>query len=626
MRALATCAVVLGLMVSPTLARAGGPGDKDSANKASATNGGSAANATPAAAAPAPIPAADASAKAAPSSMEVESELRQMRDLLEAQAKQLQEQQQKMNELEEQLKASQPGLMPAAATAPTSASAAPSAVGPVGPTTGIVSSPAENSGSDRADDQPTSINFKGVTLTPGGFFAAESVWRQKALSADVNTPFNSVPYSGANNAGISEFNASGRQSRISMLVQGKLDSVKIGGYYETDFLSAGVTSNDNQSNSFTLRQRQFWAQAAFNSGWTFTGGQMWSLVTETTKGLDNRTEAAPATIDSQYNVGFSWARQYGFRVTKNFNNKFWLGLSVENSQINPIVNHGASANYLVGAAGTNGGLLPSVNNFTYNANPDFIVKAAWEPTSATHFEVFGLVGDFRSRVFPCATVTATTVCGGLTGPSGALAFNDKRATGGGGANARIGLFNKKLTFGVHFLGGDGVGRYGTSQLVDATVHPDGTLEPVRSYQGLGSIELHPTPKLDLYMYVGDEYAQRTQYNLTATGFTVGYGATGLKNYGCSVAQAPGSGGFAPTGPANCTGDTRNIMEGTFGFWYRFYKGPKGTVQFGSQYSYVTRTAWSGIGTGTQNGVAISTAGTPTAFDNIVLTSFRYYIP
>ena len=37
-------------------------------------------------------------------------------------------------------------------------------------------------------------------------------------------------------------------------------------------------------------------------------------------------------IDAQYVVGFSWARQYGFRVTKNFNNKFWLGASVEEGQ------------------------------------------------------------------------------------------------------------------------------------------------------------------------------------------------------------------------------------------------------------------------------------------------------
>ena len=67
-----------------------------------------------------------------------------------------------------------------------------------------------------------------------------------------------------------------------------------------------------------MRQRQFWAQAAFNNGFTVTGGQRWSLITETTKGMDNRTEALPMTIDAHYNVGFSWARQYGFRVTKNF--------------------------------------------------------------------------------------------------------------------------------------------------------------------------------------------------------------------------------------------------------------------------------------------------------------------
>ena len=45
---------------------------------------------------------------------------------------------------------------------------------------------------------------------------------------------------------------------------------------------------------------------------------MWSLVTETKKGMDNRTEALPMTIDPQYNVGFSWARQYGFRVVTKF--------------------------------------------------------------------------------------------------------------------------------------------------------------------------------------------------------------------------------------------------------------------------------------------------------------------
>ena len=134
--------------------------------------------------------------------------------------------------------------------------------------------------------------------------AAETVWRQKALSSDINSNLNANPFNGSWRLHVSEFNASGRQSRFSLLTEGKLDNVKIGGYYETDFLSAGITSNDNQSNSYTLRQRQFWGQAAFTSGWSVTGGQMWSLLTETTKGMDNRTEALPATIDAQYHAGF----------------------------------------------------------------------------------------------------------------------------------------------------------------------------------------------------------------------------------------------------------------------------------------------------------------------------------
>jgi len=608
------CIVALGLAVSPAMAGTGAGGDKDSA-------GNGAAN-TAAKAEPAP--------KESPSSLEIENELQQMRDLLQAQSKQLQEQDEQIKEQKEQMQTLQDQLT---AAQPNGDGTTSWVAGPVNapsaPATGIIGNGSSSSSGDAQNSEPTSINFKGVTLTPGGFFVAETAWRQHALSADVNTPFNSIPFSGADNAGISEFNASGRQSRISMLVQGKTDWGTIGGYYETDFLSGAVTSNYNQSNSFALRQRQFFAQVALNSGWTFTGGQMWSLVTETQKGMDNRTEATPATIDAQYNVGFSWARQYGFRVTKNFNNKFWLGFSVENAQDNPISNHGANQNYLVGAAGTNGGLLPSTNNFTYNAAPDFVFKAVAEPWTNTHFEVFGLVSTFRSRVYPCATTPADEPCAadntgfGLTGPTGAGAFNDKRVGGGVGANARVGLFQKKLVLGMHFLGGDGVGRYGTAQLVDVVVRPDGTLAPVHSFQGLGTIELNPTPKWNLYMYVGDEYAARTPY-----GSTIGYGAPGLATWGCSlpVELPPGSGGFSPTAPTGCSADTRNIIEGTFGFWYRFYKGSKGTVQWGPQYSYVTRTAWSGNGTGTIDGVTVTTNGKPTAIENMLFTSFRYYLP
>jgi hypothetical protein len=653
MRAFWLCIVALGLAVSPAMAGTGAGGDKDSA-------GNGAAN-TAAKADPAPA--------ASPSSLEIENELQQMRDLLQAQSKQIEQQNEQLKEQQEQMRDLKDQLTaesPAGPTADSIAAAVADPVNaPIGPTTGVVASSAGNSGSDRAaDDEPASLHFKGVTLTPGGFFVAETAWRGKALSADVNTPFNSIPLPGASAYNISEFNASGRQSRISMLVQGKLDNVAIGGYYETDFLSAGTTSNYNQSNSFTLRQRQFWGQAKFNSGFTFTGGQQWSLVTETGHAMDNRTELTPLTIDAQYNVGFSWLRQYGARFTQSLlDNKLTLGFSIENAEATPITVHGnptgsatsgavtvdcpvsascplgtttvggtttTYTNYLLGQAGAGGGLLNGLANFTYNKTPDFVFKAVLEPGWG-HYEVYGLVSTFRDRVFPCATTAAADVCGGVTGPSVTGAFNDSRTGGGIGASARWHLLAKHVDLGIKGMGGNGVGRYGSAQLPDATVRPDGTLALLHNYMGLGTIQLYPTPKLDIYLNAGDEYASRGQYQKggPGTAFNEGYGANALSNAGCWTETLPttttpagttAAGGFVPGGLSSCTGDTRNIVEGTAGFWYRFYKGPRGTVQYGMQFSYIVRNTWSGVGS------VAHPSGSPTADEPMLFTSFRYYLP
>lgn len=484
-------------------------------------------------------------------------------------------------------------------------------------------------------ESPLAIHYKGITITPGGYLAAETVWRQHALASDINTPFNAIPYSGASQNNLSEFFGSGRQSRISMLAEGNLNSVKLTGYVEADFLTAGITSNNNESNSYGLRQRQAWGQAALNNGWSFTGGQMWSLATETRKGLDNRTEALPMTIDPQYHVGFSWARQYGFRVTKNFGNKIWLGFSVENPQ-STVGGHGASNNFLLGAQGASGGLYNPTSNYSFNATPDFIVKAAFEPGFG-HYEIFGIVSDFRDRIFPCFAATSSTPCVNGSANPASGAFNNSAIGTGIGANARVSALNKHLDFGLHFLGGRGIGRYGTTTLPDLTVRPDGVLVPIKNFQSLATLEAH-AKKLDVYFNVGGEYSSRTAYLNGST--PVGYGSTLYDDSGCSKETAPAAttvtvttptgtanipilgstgtpltGGFNPGGLSKCSGDTRNILEGTAGFWYRFYKGPKGTLQWGPQYSYIARFGWSD-----KNGL------NPEAKENMFLTSFRYYLP
>jgi len=665
MRVLASwfCALVLGLSAMPAIAAGNGTGGGD-------TSSANAASSAAASAPNSPAPAANAAQPASASSA-MESELQQMRELLEAQAKQLQEQQKKMDLLEKELEKSDAAHDSAAATSSADSAAVEipvSAPAAVAPATAAVSNSATNAGSQDNNPPPLSIRFKGVTLTPGGFMAGETVWRQKALGADVNTPFNSAPYNGSSNASMGEFNASARASRITMRVQGELSSVKIGGYYEMDFLGAGVTANNNQSNSYSPRVRQFWAQAAFNNGFTVTAGQQWSLIQETAHGMDNLTELPPVTIDAQQHIGTSWARQFGFRFTKDFGNKFWLGLAVEESQAtltvhgNPTITSGGTVvcvttactgtagtttinpttytNFLLGVFGNTSGTYNPIGNYAFNPAPDIVVKAVAEPGFG-HYEIFGLFSEFRDRTFPCVPITGTVAPAGCPSASSALGANNNAAGGGGiGANARWGLFAKHVDLGIHFLGGDGIGRYGSGGLSDVTVRPNGTIVPIHNFQSLGTLILHPTPKLDVYMYVGGEYDARTQYIKSGATPNEGYGYVSENNSGCWTEILPltgpstttnlgvptgvgGTTGFIPGPLNNCTGDTRNLIEGTLGFWYRFYKGDRGTVQYGVQYSNYVRNAWRGVGGAAGS---ISASGQPHSDENMVFTSFRYYLP
>ena len=514
-------------------------------------------------------------------------------------------------------------------------------------------------------ETPAAIHYKGVLITPGGFLAGETVWRQRSTIGDINTQFNGIPFSAAGQARQTEFYGSGRQSRLSLLIQGKLKNMNLTGYYEGDFLAAGVTSNNNQSNSYVFRQRQAWGQAALSNGWTFTAGQQWSLVAETRKGLDNRTEALPLQIDAQYVVGLSWARQYGFRVTKNFHNKFWFGVSLENAQTLYSAS-GAQANFVMGGPGNCGGLYNCTTTFgsytnlvngitttttkignttvvtgvtptttavvtpstvTYSSNlvPDFIVKAAYEPGFG-HYEVFIVTRVFRDRIYPNFGNPAT-VPGLTTAQAQALgAFNDSTTGFGGGANARWLFAKKKLETAVHFMAGNGVGRYGTSSLPDVSVQGSGYLHPLTAYQGLLSLEYH-LPKWDIYSYGGVEYdGQYNDYGYInpftkAKTPAVGYGAYTNNNSGCWAETIPVAGnGFAPGPLANCAGQTKDLVEGTLGFWYKPYNGPKGRLQMGLQYSYVTRQIWAGTNNYTSKPLS------PTAINNMFFTSFRYYLP
>lgn len=447
---------------------------------------------------------------------------------------------------------------------------------------------------------PIAMKYKDIYITPGGFLAAETVDRQRATGGGLNTPFGALPFTHSALGQQNEFVATGRQSRLTLLAEGKYDAATIAGYYEADFLSAGTTSNNNESNSYTLRQRQMWARYQNTGGWTVVGGQMWSFLTLDTVGMENRYEAIPLTIDPQYVPGFVWARQYGFRVYKNlFDKKMFAGIALENPQTT-FAGQGFSNNFVLGTAGNPGGLLNPTTNYSINKAPDVIAKMDFEPGFG-HYEIGGIATFLRDRVYP-----------DFAAKSAAGAYNDSKVAGGVEAAAWLPFHKGLYNFGLRGLYGQSMGRYGAGGLADTTVHPDGTLAPLHNLIALFSAELHPG-KWDLYEYYGGDYAGRAAY-VNAKGLPVGYGSPAFSNAGCETETVPSSSPYGPGGPASCANDSRAIVNETIGFWYNFYRGSKGKLVYGMQYNYAERKIWAGIG------------GDPEAKDNMFWTSFRYYIP
>jgi len=577
-------------------------------------------------------PAAGAATPAPAPTVVTAADVQALKDALAAQQLQIQ----RLTEQLERQQAWQSQQSEAAAkTAVTQTQAAPQQLAEVNTSVAVQQDTPQGSGPNTQDtknvspewETPLSIHLKGVTITPGGFVAAEFVRRSRELGADIITPFNGLTMPGASQSTLPEFFGTGRQSRPTVFVGGKMKDVELSSYVSGDFLSSGTTSNNNQTNSYTFRLRQAWGQAKFSNGWKFLGGQAWSLVTENKVGIapsddiGRVNDARPATIDGQYSVGFSFARQYGIRLTKEINPHISVALAVENAQ-GTLTSHGNADNYLLGELGATN----EANNFngTYTANPapDLVAKIAFDQGSG-HYEIFGLADRFTDRIFPCVEPGANPVCPGGTTATGA--YNASKEGGGFGFNARWTILDKHVVFGFHEFGGTGIGRYGAAGLSDISIHANGKLDLIRDYQGLGTLEYHGK-KLDVYSYAGMEYAGRAYdfdplLNAGAGGY-VGYGAPEFSNAGCYTETAPGGtapAGFNPGALGKCTADTRAIMEGTLGFWYRFYNGPKGRFQFGTQYSYLTRHTWSGVaGTGT--------SGSPSGLDNMIFTSFRYYLP
>jgi hypothetical protein len=446
---------------------------------------------------------------------------------------------------------------------------------------------------DAATPKTDRIHYKGVTLTVGGFGALESVFRTRNETADMASTFSGIPFNNSSVGQTSEFRFSARQSRITALVQGDVNpDTHLAFYGELDFLGAAQTANSNETNSYTPRTRVLYNQVDWDhSGLHLLAGQNWSLVTMQAKGITPRNEDIPPTIDAQYIPGFSFTRQPQIRLTKDFGTTFWLAVSFENPQTTSYTSptaYPASVHLTASAPGGSG--FDSANTLSLNHIPDAVVKMAYDPTIADrtlHFEVFGLYRNFYER----------------------LDYANRNVNGGGiGAGLMVPLVPQFLDFQLSGMGGKGIGRYGAAQLTDVTFDAAGNIKPVSEIQALAGLTLHASPKLDIYLFAGEEKESAQAYLLTSSTGVVrayGYGNPLYSNSGCASETATGI----------CVGNTRVVEQGTAGLWYKPFIGKYGRYQIGLQYSYTERKAFNGNG-------PLSIA--PIANDSMVFASFRYY--
>lgn len=491
-------------------------------------------------------------------------------------------------------------------------------------------------------ESPLAIKYKGITITPGGFISANANWRKNNQNLDNFAGFNALPFDGSSNAHLGELRFTGRYTRLSLLAQGKFGRSNVQAYYEMDFEGAAQTANETTTNSFQPRIRELWANVDAPGGVSFAGGQTWSLITANRTGVGPRGVMLPSHISASLVVGWHYTRQGGFRVYKKWDlsdtKKVYLAFAAEEGQTT-VAGATPTGFTIWGLQGSNtislgspancnnapiaGGVINGVtttgtapcstfaSGLSINAAPDLIGKLAFEPGWG-HFE-FGVLGRFfRDRV------ALTPVVGGAVANAGFASSGTNHTTPGAGVsfNAVLPVVAKKVDVVVTTLGGRGIGRY-SPNTTDVTIRPNGQLQPLMGYSGAIGIETHPTPKFDFMIYAGDEYIGRSPYYtggtvLLPTG--VGYGLISANQSGCQVE--------IPLAGQACAVSNRNLMEFSPGFWYRFYKGPAGTIQYGMFYSYQRRAVW----TGNQVATGTPVFGGPTGQQHEILSAFRWYFP
>jgi len=414
-------------------------------------------------------------------------------------------------------------------------------------------------------DTPLSIHFGKARLTPGGWVDFTSYYRSADVGSGLGTSFATIPYSNTVLGGLSETRFTAQGSRLSLRADETFGSMKVFGYAEADFNGYLPPNGYVSTNSDSLRLRVYFTD--LKSGrWELLAGQSWSMLTPNRVGVSPFLSEIYNTLhlDSNYQVGLTYARQTQIRTVYHFTDRLALGFSAENPQqfSGGAVTFPALFNSTQTDLGSSSGL--GGGTATPNVHPDLIAKLS-------------LDAPWGGRAWHLETAGLLTAVGILTPASITQSTSAKEIREGGGISAAA---NIEVARNLHAIAtgfwSDGGGRYigglGPAFVVAqaGTTASPFSVRMVHSGSAIAGFEWRALRNNIIALTYSGAYFARSFSIDPGSGTLVGYGFRGSAN-----------------------SNNRALQEGTLATQTVLWTRPGyGSLQVITQSSYITRSPWS----------------------------------
>ena len=411
----------------------------------------------------------------------------------------------------------------------------------------------------------------------GGYVGVHGIYRSTNSGGGVGTSFASIPYEDTVRGNVSEARLSAQASRLSIRIDADFPEGprfhRLSGYFEADFAGSTPGNIAVTTSGAGFRLRLAFAEVQYAKTFFLAVGQAFSLMTAPKDQLSVWPADVELTqaVDLNYVAGMVWTRSPQVRLTWRPSRHFNWAVSVENPEQqlgSGVVTLPQCCTADIDAQYNTG----SDELRAPNLMPDFSTRVTYSPRNTIHIDAGGVLRVFRHTVAPYD--------------------EDFKATGGGvSVNARV-----NATPGTKILGqvavGSGMGRYIGGLVPDAAFESDGSISLIDTTSWVGGVEQTLTPRISVGGYYSGVKAG-DNYFTDRDGRSIGFGF-----------------------PGSSTTNNRVIRELTLTGAYQIVRTPdRGSAQFNTQLSWLTREPWS-----------VPASGLSSARSFMFLAQVRYNLP